>query len=146
MDTPLFSTTITNKVHKITAIQIATFLGGPLVAGYLIAENYKQIGQPEKVKKAWLWCGIAFALMLVLAYIVPESVPRLAFAAFNTIVVTIILRWIQADQIKAHIEAGGGLYSTRRAVFTSFIVCAIMFAVVLACYFILDALHIIEGY
>ena len=41
----------TQKIYKNRAIEIATFLGGPLVAGYLIAENFKAFNEPDKSKK-----------------------------------------------------------------------------------------------
>ena len=143
METPIFPTTIANKVHKESAIQIATFLGGPLVAGYLIAENFKQLGEPEKVKKTWLWSILGFIAIMVLAFMVPQSVPAVVFTVTYTGVAAFIVKKYQSSQIKAHLEAGGGLYSTKRAVFTGIIGAIVLIAVVLAYYFILDALHII---
>jgi hypothetical protein len=42
------------KLYKENAIVGATFLGGPLVAGYLAAENFKQLEQPAKARTAWI--------------------------------------------------------------------------------------------
>jgi hypothetical protein len=41
------------KLYKDKAIWIGTFIGGPLVAGYLIAENYKKLGQDKNASKSW---------------------------------------------------------------------------------------------
>lgn len=41
----------TGKIYKDKTIYIATFLGRPLVAGYLIANNFKVFNEPTKVKK-----------------------------------------------------------------------------------------------
>src|SRR4051812_27203146 len=72
MDVPLFPTTITNKVYKESAILIATLFGGPLVAGYLMAENFKQLGEPHKVKKTWLWTIVCLIAILIHAFAVPH--------------------------------------------------------------------------
>lgn len=45
----------TFKLYKDKAIYLGTFIGGPLVAGYLIAENFKQLGQLGKVKTLGLF-------------------------------------------------------------------------------------------
>jgi hypothetical protein len=52
------------KIYKDRAIFVGTFLGGPLVAGYLSAENYKNLGQQNKVKTAWL-IAIIFTIVLI---------------------------------------------------------------------------------
>lgn len=36
------------KLYSSNAIGVATFLGGPLAAGYLIGENYKSLNQPKE--------------------------------------------------------------------------------------------------
>lgn len=43
--------TSTQKIYRDKAIWVGTFLGGPLAAGYLIAENFKAFNDPAKVKR-----------------------------------------------------------------------------------------------
>lgn len=43
------------KIYKDKAIWVGTFLGGPLVAGYFIAENFKVFGEYGKAKKTWIY-------------------------------------------------------------------------------------------
>ena len=41
------------KLYKNRTVYIGTLLGGTLVAGYMAAENFKQLGQPEYTKRSW---------------------------------------------------------------------------------------------
>ena len=139
METQVLSGINTNKVYKEAAIQIGTFLGGPLVAGYLIATNFKQLGEDEKVKKTWLWACIGFVAYMVMATIIPETVPAIVFNIIAVAITQVIILNFQSAQIKAHIEAGGPLYSTRRAVLIGLGIGLIFLALALGAYFIADA-------
>lgn len=138
MESPLFSSTITNKIHKESAIQVAAFLGGPLVAGYLVAHNYKQLGEPEKVKKTWLVAVAVFVVLLILAILVPESVPTIVFAVVNVGVVQLLVQRFQSAKLKAHLEAGGPSYRFRRAVFISLAFAGAIIALFLLVYALTD--------
>jgi len=41
------------KVYRDKTIYVGTFLGGPLVAGYLIAQNFKTFNEQDNIKKTW---------------------------------------------------------------------------------------------
>jgi hypothetical protein len=138
MEDSLFSPTITNKVHKEAAIQIGTFLGGPLVAGYLIAHNFRQLDQPEKVKKTWLWTIIGFVAIVALAIILPQSIPAVVFAAVYTGATHLLVKRFQSAQIKAHIEAGSPLYKTRRAALIGLGCAGLFIILILVCYSLTD--------
>ena len=91
MESQVLNPTIANKIYKEGAIQIGAFLGGPLVAGYLIAVNYKQLGEDGNVKKTWMWIIIGFIAYFVIAAIVPDSVPAIVFSVVNTAVATLLV-------------------------------------------------------
>ena len=55
MEQFLENETTTQKIYKERAIRVGTFLGRPLVAGSLIAENFKVFNQPAKAKIAWIY-------------------------------------------------------------------------------------------
>ena len=44
----------TGKIYKAREIEVGAFIGGPLVAGYFIAENFKVFNQPDKAKRTWV--------------------------------------------------------------------------------------------
>jgi hypothetical protein len=56
------------KIYSEKNIWRATFLGGPLVAGYLLAENFKAFNEPEKVRKTWIIAVLATIIIFSAAY------------------------------------------------------------------------------
>jgi hypothetical protein len=60
-------------VYKNLHIQLATFFGGPLAATWLIAANFKQLGQNGKIKGSWIWGIFAFMVFIAIAIVIPES-------------------------------------------------------------------------
>ena len=125
------------KLYKEAPIRLATFFGGPLAAGYLVAENFKQLGQHELVKKTWLITittsivifGALF-LLPVLQRIPPYVIP----IAYSWIAYGLVQKY-QGEAIKAHNVKGGFFYSNWRVVLVSFtgliITVAILFAIIL---------------
>jgi len=109
-----------------------------------MAVNCKQLGEPQKVKKTWLWTIIGFAAFVVLASVVPAKVPGIVFSVVNTAVITVLVQKFQGAQIKAHIEAGGALYKTGRAVLIALACAAVFIALILALYFLTDLHSILD--
>jgi H+/Cl- antiporter ClcA len=66
----------TKKIYGIKSIWFASFLGGPLTAAYLFAENFKTFNEQEKVKKTWLYGIIALIILIILGFILPEKIAR----------------------------------------------------------------------
>src|SRR5436190_23302904 len=64
------------EIYPLFAIYIATLVGGPLAAGYLVAEDYKVLNDTAKVRATWLITFIAFVIMVVLALYLPENAPN----------------------------------------------------------------------
>jgi hypothetical protein len=103
-----------NRIH----IQLATFFGGPLAIIYILAENFKQLGQPEKVKKTWFIGILALLLFMTLGSLIPDTwkIPTLVFPLIFLSVGAAIMHWVQGDEIKFHTDNGGPVYSLWRAV------------------------------
>jgi hypothetical protein len=115
------------KIYKPFAIQIATFLGGPLVAGYLIAENFKLLGEPEKVRPTWIHTAIATALIYTAIFVIPglDNAGYLFPILYSWIAFYVVQRY-QGEKIRAHILNNGQFYSVWRAVLVSLIFALIM--------------------
>src|SRR6266487_6381979 len=62
------------KIYKDRAIYVGTFLGGPLVAGYLIAENFKIFSEPDRAKKTWIYAIIATVVIFGGIFLIPDTV------------------------------------------------------------------------
>ncbi len=117
MQDEILSATSQNKVYKEGSMAIAILLGGPFVVGYLMAHNFKQLNQPEKIKRTWLYSTIGFIILLGGAAAIPESVPipNLAYNFVFAMVALFFVQKYQGKHLKQHIEEGGAVYSTWRA-------------------------------
>lgn len=115
------------KVYKDKEVWVAAYLGGPLTAGYLIAENYKAFGEKEKARRAWVIGAAILAAVVVGVYFVPyvERIPSLFFALLYAGAGYSLLRILQGEKIRAHVRAGGAVHSWYRTLAVSVIGLAI---------------------
>lgn len=106
------------KVYTETMVGMAAFFAGPLAAAYLLIENYKVLGQKEKVTRTWIGGIIGTIGVLGLSYVLGEIIGRGASIGF-CILTMAVARWVyQKEQEKAvtrHIEKGGTFQSAWRA-------------------------------
>jgi len=105
------------KLYKDRSISMATFLGGPLVAGYLTADNFKKLGQSRKAGITWLISITFTLLMIAIIFLIPEleNIPNYVIPLFYTAVTQTVVQKLQGPAIEAHIDAGGQTYSSWRA-------------------------------
>lgn len=122
------------KLYKDRSIYVGTFLGGPMVAGYLAAQNFKLLGQQEKVKITWTIATIATVLIFGGLFLVPdiEKIPSYIIPLIYTGIAQFLVQKYQGTAIKAHIENGGQTYSAWRAVLIGLVGVVILIAIVFA--------------
>lgn len=120
------------KLYKERAVYVGTFLGGPLVAGYLIAENFKQLGQQAKVKTTWLIAIIATIVIFGGVFLIPgiEKVPRYLIPLLYSVITQAIVQKYQGADIKNHIDKGGQTYSVWRAVWIGLVGLVVLLAII----------------
>lgn len=101
--------TSTTKVYKEKAVTWATFLGGPLVAGYLISENFKSLGEPNKVGKTWLIAIGATIAIIALGLIIPENsrFPNHVLPIAYTLITGALFRKHLKPQVDEHLANDG---------------------------------------
>jgi uncharacterized membrane protein YkvI len=137
MQEDLLSAPSNFKLYKDRAVWTGTFIGGPLVAGYIAAENFKQLGQQQKVKSVWI---IAITTTIVIfggIFLIPdiEKIPRYIIPLIYTGIAQYLVQKYQGTAIKEHIEKGGQTYPIWRAVLIGLIgltiIVAVIFVVVL---------------
>ena len=106
------------KVYKSNAIRVGTFLGGPLAAGYLIAENYKAFNEDAKAKKAWIYAIAATLLLLTGVFFIPAqgNGPKIIIPLIYSWITFYIVQNLQGKRIDWYIEAGGGTQSWWRVI------------------------------
>ena len=122
------------KLYKDRAVYVGTFLGGPLVAGYLFAENFKRLGQQDKAKSAWLIAIISTIVIIGIVFFIPniEKIPSYIIPIIYGGIAQFLVQKNQGAAIKSHIENGGQVYSVWRAVWIGLVGAAILFAIILA--------------
>jgi hypothetical protein len=105
------------KIYNDRKIWAGSYLGGPLVAGYLISENFKAFGEHDKVWKTWLISILALVLVIVTLFIpLFERVSNFLYCLCYAISAHIFVQLYQRRKIDAHIEAGGRLYGWWRLI------------------------------
>jgi len=110
--------TPTNKIYKDRAIWVGTFLGGPLAAGYLIAENFKAFNETDKAKKTWIYAIIATVIVFGGVFLIPDNVkiPNQIIPLIYTAIAYYLVQNFQGQSISAHINSGGQLFSWWRTI------------------------------
>ena len=133
---PVLSTV---KIYQERAISTATFLGGPLAAGYLIAENFKAFGESDKARATWIWVISASILIFSLAFLIPDGIhiPNYIFPLIYAAIVSSLVKHYQGKSIAAHLASGGALFSWWRTLLVAVIsLIMLVFALVCATFFI----------
>ncbi|HEY5370782.1 MAG TPA: hypothetical protein VIJ75_17490 [Hanamia sp.] len=106
------------KIYKEKEIYIGTFLGGPIVAGYLIAENFKNFNEPEKAKKTWMYTIIATVVIFGGIFLIPGTakIPNQIIPLVYTGIAYLLVQRFQNKQITSHLDSGGQIYSWWRTI------------------------------
>ncbi|MDB4297196.1 hypothetical protein N9901_00415 [Flavobacteriaceae bacterium] len=103
------------KFYSQKSIGIATFLGGPLAAGYLIRENYLSLNKPDEAKKSLLIGIVSTILLFIGIFMIPESimdkVPNQILSAIYTGIALFISAKVHGKLLHNHKENGNEFYS-----------------------------------
>lgn len=107
-----------NKIYKDRAIWVGTFLGGPLAAGYLIAENFKAFNDKDKANKSWIYAIIAAVVVFGGIFLIPENIkiPNQIIPLIYTAIAYFLVQHFQGQNISAHINSGGQLFGWWRTI------------------------------
>lgn len=103
----------TEKIYKDKEVWVGTYLGGPLVAGYLIAENFKVFGEMNKARRTWIIAIISTVAIFSGAFFAPyiDRIPNFLFPLIYTGIAYVLVQMYQGENINAHIRAGGQIHS-----------------------------------
>ncbi|UII26294.1 hypothetical protein LVD15_23850 [Fulvivirga maritima] len=108
-------------------------MGGPIVAGYLLAENFKKLGKSHLVSQTWTYTiFFTLALLLILIFI-PEdiNIPNIIFPVIEVAIVRYLFTSLQKQDAEAYIESGGEYYGWGRVILISLIGLVITVAAIL---------------
>lgn len=111
------------KIYKEGAILLGTFLGGPLVAGYMMATNFIQFKQPQKAKKTWTYAVIATVVSVILIFLIPKgsTIPSYSVPLMYTAMAYYLVNFFQKEAIAKHIQAAGEVFSMWNAAWVGFV-------------------------
>jgi hypothetical protein len=130
------------KVYKDRQIWAGTFLGGPLVAGYLFAENFKTLDEADKASKAWFYSITATIIIFGSVFFIPDSIkiPDQIIPLIYTGIAYYFFKRLQGVKIAEHLKAGGKVYNWWRLIAISVIGLIITLIPFVGILFISDAL------
>jgi hypothetical protein len=100
------------RLYTSIQVGIASLLGGPLPACWLIAHNAKELGQARQ-RTTWILCGIVCTLLLLVLvmFILPERFPPYVVPIAYTFALRQSAKITQGGAIAGHRAAGGRIGS-----------------------------------
>ena len=107
------------KFFNERAITLATFIGGPIAAGYILKKNYEVLNQKDHAKCSLLLSILFTFIILLIPYFMPEDIdvkiPKHIYILIYTTIIYFIFKIFQGKIIKEHEEAGGEFESYWKA-------------------------------
>ena len=134
MEKNLLKSSTSFRLYKDRSIYVGTLLGGPLVAAYLIAENFKSLGQRNKLKTTWSIGVVATVIIFWIAYNIPDNIkiPNFLIPLMYSGISQYLVKRFQGEEIKAHLDSGGQFYAVWRAALVGLVGLIILLAIVFA--------------
>ncbi len=99
----------TSQIYTKNPNDIATFSGGPLIAGYLLSQNFKTFGQIESAKKSIQYSLLWFVLVIFGSILLPESVKRTLIPIFYLLPIVLadmVIKMHQGSKIEEFLKLG----------------------------------------
>jgi hypothetical protein len=115
--------TLVAPIYNANHVRLGTFIGGPIMAGYFMAENYKVFGEYGKAKAAWIYAIAATVVIFGSIFLIPEAahVPNYIIPIAYCWIAFYLTQHFQGAQITAHATTGEGLFGWGRVVLISLI-------------------------
>ena len=120
------------KLHKKQTIMICTFLAGPFVGAYLIAENFNQLNERRRAIKTWIYTIAGTIILFCSIIFIPalEKIPNFLFTVLYTLIASYFVKRFQESMINLHQQKGGQFFPVWRAILASFISVVLMLALI----------------
>ena len=117
-------------IYNARHVRLGTFLGGPLIGGYFIAENYKVFGEYKKAKTTWIYTIAATIIRFSSIFLIPETahMPNYIIPIAYCWIAYYLVEHFQGDQINAYAATGQVFFGWGRVVLIGIIGLAITIA------------------
>jgi preprotein translocase subunit YajC len=117
-----YSQSLESKLYSSESVLIATFFGGPLVGGYMTAENFKFLGETEKVRHTYIITGLMLCVLIgFLQFAQGSHFPWFVFPVSYTLLTYIPMKVLQGKRIRTHMQMGTPLHKGDRVAVISFV-------------------------
>ena len=128
------------KIYSETQIKVVALLGNPLIAAYMVTENFKSFNKPQRIAETWLFAGLLTVVFIVLSKVDPKLGKALALSLpfLNAALIGKFTRTYQADRIKAFKSNGGQFYGYGRILIIFLIGLLLSICMVLAINFLFN--------
>jgi hypothetical protein len=103
-----------HPMYSMAQIILATLIGGPLGGGWLMALNYKRLGEPGKARIAFVLGVLAMAGLIAIGFAAGRDATGPLIVA-PVIAVWMLAMHLQADAYKRHVAVEGRRASSWRA-------------------------------
>jgi hypothetical protein len=133
---PILEGVPTQRIYKTSMMWVGSYLGGPLVAGYIIAENFKAFGEPKLARKAWIYSIVATIVIFAILFSIPEktldAIPSLVIPFLYTIAAYFLMQHFHDRNIGIHLSSGGRTFSWGRVIIVGLIGLIVTFALIVS--------------
>nr|WP_297353046.1 hypothetical protein [uncultured Caldimonas sp.] len=109
----------------------AALTGNLFATALLMSQNYAQVGQQDRARKALTYAGLAMLVILVLVVVLPEEVPVIAFSAPQLAVAYYLAKSHHDELVIPHLAKGGAVHSNWRGAGIGLLIGIVTFAVML---------------
>ncbi len=111
------------KIYKDKAFWTGTYSGGPLVAGYLFAQNFKAFGEHHYLKATWIISVLVTVILFGGVFLIPETIeiPKFIIPLAYTALAYGIFKKYQGKKAEKHIKDGGEVCGWGRLILVSVI-------------------------
>jgi hypothetical protein len=94
------------KLYSQKSIGIATFIGGPIAAGYLVMKNFIELDKPDDGKKAFIIGVLSTIVLYIGIFMIPEvvldKIPNAIIPAVYTLIIYLIVEKLQGKELNEH--------------------------------------------
>ncbi len=96
------------KLYEDRQVWVGSMLGGPMAAGYFVAQNFRRLGESQKAKISVIVGFLVTVFVFGIGFVVPipDKFPNMAFPLAYTVAAYVIVKTYQSERISKHIESG----------------------------------------
>lgn len=104
------------RLYTSGQIAYATFLGAPIAGCWLLAANYRTLGNTPAANRALTWGALATVGIFTIAFFLPDNFPNTVLPIAYTFGLYAYAKQLQGTALAAHFSAGGLRHTHGRAV------------------------------